>query len=137
MSRLLAHEAGSDAPGSDVLAAAAGRLFTGISQHLSVVIGRLGVEALFRRVVKLRQPDFPFLDEQIFSGADGERMGDALRMRLQAQEPETIREASVTLFATFAGLLVTIVGDRLAWSLLREAWPEALRSETGIEETEE
>lgn len=137
MSRLLAHEAGREAASADALAAAAGRLFARISQHLSVVIGRMGVEALFRRTVKLRQAEFPFLDEQIVSGAEGEPTGEALRLRLQEQGPDAIREASLAIFATFAGLLVTIVGERLAWSLLREVWPEALRPETGIEETEE
>ena len=32
----------------------------------------------------------------------------------------------MTLFATFAGLLATVIGDRLAWSLLREIWPDTL-----------
>jgi hypothetical protein len=47
-----------------------------------------------------------------------------------------IREVTVTLFATFAGLLANVVGDRLTWSLLEQIWPDALLSRTGLEETE-
>jgi hypothetical protein len=36
-----------------------------------------------------------------------------------------------------AGLLVTVIGERLAWSLLREIWPEALRVEVELQETHE
>ena len=102
-----------------------------------MVIGRAGVEALFLRALKLRKPDFPFLDERMFSRDESESAGESLRARLQEQQSDVIREASVMLFATFAGLLVTVIGARLAWSLLREVWPETLRSETEFQEAEE
>jgi hypothetical protein len=119
------------------MAAASGRLLDHLSQQLSEIIGRAGVEALVLRAVKLQKPDFPFLDERILSRDPGERPGDLLRARLQNQKSDVIEEASVTLLATIAGLLATVIGERLAWSLLRDAWPETLRSETEFQEAEE
>jgi hypothetical protein len=37
-----------------------------------------------------------------------------------------IREVSVTLFATFAGLLASVIGDSLTWNLLQQIWPDTL-----------
>lgn len=137
MTQLLGDEAGGDGASSEDLAAASGRLLDRLSQRLSVVIGGAGVEALLLRAVTLRKADFPFLDERMFSRAQGGSAGDSLRARLQEQEPGVIREVSVTLFATFGGLLTTVIGERLASSLLRDVWPETLRSETKFQEAEE
>ena len=41
------------------------------------------------------------------------------------------------LFATFAGVLATVVGDRLVWSLLQQIWPDTLPSAAGLQEAEE
>jgi hypothetical protein len=137
VTRLLIHEAGGDRANSQDLAAASGRLLDRLSERLSVVIGRAGVEAILLRAMKLRKVDFPFLDERMFSREQDGRGGDFLRACLQEQAAETVREASVALFATFAGLLATLIGEKLAWSLLRDVWPEALRSETEFQEAEE
>lgn len=134
---VLIHEAGGDGANSRDLAAASGRLLDRLSERLSVVIGRTGVEAILLRAMKLRKIEFPFLDEQIFSRAQDERAGDSLRACLQEQASHTVREASVALFATFVDLLATIIGDKLAWSLLRDVWPETLRSKTESQEAEE
>ncbi len=135
---LLAHEVGrGDRASSEDMAAASGRLLDRLSQRLSDVIGRAGVEALVLRAVKLRKADFPFLDERMFAREQSDSSGDFLRARLQTQESDVIREASVTLLATTAGLLATLIGERLAWSLLRDVWPETLRSETEFQEAGE
>lgn len=137
VTRLLVHDAGGDGARSEDLAAASGRVLDRLSGRLAVIIGRAGVEALFLRAVKLRKADFPFLDERIFLVEQGERAGDALRARLQEREADVITEVTVTLFATVAGLLITLIGERLVWSLLRDLWPETLRSETEPEEARE
>ncbi len=134
--RLLGHEAGGDGASSEDLAAASGRLLDLLSQRLAEVIGHGGVNALLLRAVSLSKREFPFLDELIFPVERGGSSGEPFHACLHGQEPAVIRTASVTLLATVAGLLVTVVGERLAWSLLREVWPETLRSETGFEETE-
>jgi hypothetical protein len=43
-------------------------------------------------------------------------------------------EAAGAVFATFAGLLITFIGEHLTASLLRKAWPGAF-SDAGAEET--
>jgi hypothetical protein len=135
--RLLAHEAGGQPATSENLAAAAGRLLDGLSQQLAHVIGHSGVQAVFLRAVNLCRSEFPFLDARMLSLEQGQRTAEPLRARLQEQAPEVIRAATVALFATFAGLLATVIGDRLAWSLLQQVWPHTLLSEAGLEETEE
>jgi hypothetical protein len=127
--RLLEHEAGGDQATAEDLAAAAGRLMERLSQRLAQVIGPGGVEAILLRTVALRRAEFPFLDQRIVLVRNSERPGEALRVRLQELEPDVIRNASVILVATFAGLLATVIGDKLAWSFLRDLWPDPLRPE--------
>jgi hypothetical protein len=127
--RLLEHEAGGDQATAEELAAASGRLVERLSQRLAQVIGPGGVEAIFRRAIMMRRAEFPFLDERLVRGRTSERPGEGLAARLQEFEADVIRDASVVLVATFAGLLATVIGDRLAWSFLRDVWPDTLLPE--------
>ena len=136
VTRLLGHEAGGDGASSEALAAASGRVLDLLSQGLAQVIGHFGVNAILLRAVNLCKHEFPFLDERIVPVERGESGGESLRACLQEQEPEVIRKASATLLVTVASLLATVIGDRLAWSLVRDVWPEALRSETELREDE-
>ena len=135
--RLLAHEAAGEPATSETLAAAAGRLLDRLTQRLTEVIGPDGVQAIFLRAVKLRQPEFAFLDSRIVARERGASLAEPLRACLQEQEPDVIQEVSVILFATFTGLLATVIGDRLAWSLLHQIWPDTLRPEADLQEAEE
>jgi hypothetical protein len=135
--RLLEHEAGGDQATAEDLAAAAGRLLERLSQQLARVIGPGGVEAILLRTVALRRAEFPFLDQGIVPGRNSQRSGEALRARLQGLEPGVIKNAAVILVATFAGLLATVIGDKLAWSLLRDLWPDTLRPEIEALEADE
>jgi hypothetical protein len=134
--KLLAHEVGGAPATAETLAAAAQRLLDRLSARLAEVIGPLGVRAILLRAVQLRKPEFAFLDERISPLTGSESPGESLRACLRAQEPEVIREVSVILFATFAGLLVALIGDRLALSLLQQIWPDALLPEVGLQETD-
>jgi hypothetical protein len=135
--RLLELEGGGGQATSSDLADASGRLLDRLSQRLAQVIGPAGVEAIFLRAVKLRKAEFPFLGERIVPGGTGERLGEALRDRLRGQSPEVAREATVILVATFAGLLAILIGDRLAWGVLREVWPDTLQPGVEPQEAEE
>jgi ABC-type uncharacterized transport system ATPase component len=135
--RLLAHEADAKPATSDTLAAASARLLDRLSARMGEVIGPAGVQAIFLRAVKLRKPEFSFLDERIVSREGGASLAEPLRACLREQEPEVIQEVSVTLFATFAGLLATVIGDRLAWTLLQQIWPGSLLPEYELQEAEE
>jgi hypothetical protein len=135
--RLLAHEAGGEPATSETLAAASGRLLDAMSLRLAEVIGPVGVQAIFLRAVKLRKAEFAFLDERIVPRERGRSLAEPLRACLREQEPEVIQAVSVILFATFAGLLATVIGDRLTSSFLQQIWPDALLPEAELEEAEE
>jgi len=135
--RLLAHEVGAEPVTSETLAAASGRLLDELSRRLAQVIGHSGVKAVFLRAVTLCKPEFPFLDERIVPLGRGEGMAEPLRVCLQEQAPEVIRQVSVTLLATFSGVLATVIGDRLTLSLLQQIRPDILLPDADLQETEE
>ncbi len=135
--RLLAHEAGGEPATAEALAAAAGRLLERLSARLGEVIGPVGVQAIFLRAVTLRKAEFAFLDERLVARGRSASLAEALHACLREQPLEVIQEASVILFATFAGLLSVVVGDRLAWSLLQQIWPDTLLPDTELQETDE
>jgi hypothetical protein len=120
---LLARESGGNGAGSDILAGASGRVLDELSRQLAQVIGRAGVQALLLRAIRLQKIKYPLLDESLLSPRD-ETAGEAFRLCLLGEKPEMITEISVNLVATFGGLLAVLIGDRLAWNLLREAWPD-------------
>lgn len=138
LARLLEHEAGEDYATSAARAAAAGRLLDRLCERLGLVIGSLGVRALLLRAVALGRHQFPFLEGAgLGAVAHSESMGEPLRMCLEPQEPEVVTDAALTVFAAVVNLLVTAIGERLAWRLLRDVWPETLRPEAGTRENEE
>ena len=105
-----------------------------LTHRVADVIGPAGVHAIFLRAVKLRKLEFAFLDECIIPR---EGLAESLRDCLRKQDPEVIQKVAVILFATFAGLLATVVGEHLSWSLLQQIWPDTLLSETELQEAEE
>ena len=127
--RLLEHEAAGDQATAEDVAAAFGRLFEKLSHRLAQIIGPDGVEAILQRAITMRRTEFPFLDQARVSGWTSAGSAEDLRARLQELEPAVIREASIILVATFAGILAIIIGDGLAWRLLREVWPDTLLPE--------
>jgi len=135
--RLIAHEADGQPATSESLAAASGRVLESLSLGLAQVIGLSGVRAIFLRAVNLCRPEFPFFNARFVSMERGDDMTEHLRACLREQAPEVVREASVTLLATFTGLLAAVIGDRLTWSLLQQVWPDTVLSEVDLEETVE
>ena len=108
-----------------------------LSQRLGHVIGPSGVEAIFLRAVTLRKAEYPFLDERMIASDNRHSLAEPLRACLNSHEPDVIREAAVALFATFAGLLANVIGDRLTWSLLQQIWPDTLQARNDSQETDE
>ena len=137
VTQLLALEAGGEPATSETLAAAAGRLLDTLSQRLAAVIGPAGVQSILLRALKLGKSEFAFLDERIVPAESRDSLAEPLRAALQEHEPDVIRKVSVTVFATFLGLLVNVIGDRLTWSLLQQSWPDTLLPRTDRQETQE
>ena len=100
---------------------------------MAPLIGEVGVDAIFIRSVRLTRNEFPFLD---VGRATGPSTGllNQLEASLREQEPATAREAATALFTTFAGLLVSFIGENLTWQLLGAIWPGAFQRETGSQE---
>ncbi|HXH83235.1 MAG TPA: hypothetical protein VNN07_09930 [Candidatus Tectomicrobia bacterium] len=137
MTALLEHEPCGDGASARDMAAASGRALDRLSQRLTEIIGEAGVTALLLRAVARCRADFPFLNERVIRSGDERSHGEALCARLQWHEPAVIKEVSIALLATFASLLATIVGERLAWSLLRDVLPDTFTSESERPEAEE
>lgn len=137
VAQLLALETSGAPATAETLAAAAGRLLDTLCQRLADVIGPAGVQSILQRAVKLGKSEFAFLDERIVPGESRDSLAEPLRAALQEHEPDVIREVSVTLFATFLGLLANVIGDRLTWSLLQQSWPDTLLPRTDRQEIEE
>jgi hypothetical protein len=135
--RLFDYEAGGGQATAEDLAAAFGRLIEKLSQRLAQIIGPGGVEAILQRAITMRRAEFPFLEQPRVSGWTSAGLAEDLRARLQELEPAVIREASIILVATFAGILAIIIGDGLAWRLLREVWPDTLLLEIEPVEADE
>lgn len=137
MTALLEHEPCGDGASARDVAAASGRALDRLSLRLAEILGEAGVTALLLRAVALCRADFPFLDERAIRSEDGRSHGEALFARLHWHEPAVIREVSITLLVTFAGLLVTMLGERLAWTLVRDVLPDTFTSDSERPEAEE
>lgn len=124
--RVLAQEIGEAASSAEAARAAAG-VYATLSRHLSAVLGESGFHALFRRSLRLTARRFACLDV-VETNQRPEVLLDQLRSCLAQQSPAAIKEIGVALLGTFGGLLVTFIGEGLAWRLLHDAWPEAVPS---------
>jgi len=111
--------------GSAELAAVVARVYEQFAYRLAPLIGEVGVQAIFTRTLKLTQAEFPFFTGN--AAADpGERVPTQVWEALKQQEPAMVRKVSEALLTTFAGLLVRLIGERLAWRILFDLSPEAL-----------
>ncbi|MDQ3155992.1 MAG: hypothetical protein M3Q98_04615 [Actinomycetota bacterium] len=144
--KVLAQHAGS-AAGSKALAAAARRAYDDLARVSAPLIGQVGVDALAGRATHLARRDYPWLlDTRESTPARIERTPGTpppepaegpfaqVIFCLERQDPAVAAEAAGAVFATFAGLLVTFIGEPLTSGLLRKAWPDAF-SDATTEET--
>lgn len=122
IARVIAQRAGSSTDASGV-AAAARRAYEELTAVLAPLISSAGVEALSGRAFDLAQREYPA----------GERRGDdtpadepfgAVTLWLERQVPSVATDAAATLFATFAELLTTLIGEPLTTRYLEKAWPD-------------
>jgi hypothetical protein len=130
--KVLAQHAGP-AAGAEAVAAASRRAYDELVRVSAPLIGQLGVDALASRTLHLAQREYPWL---VQTRAPHQREGPfgQVVFSLERQEPAVAVEAAGAVFATFAGLLVTFIGESLTARLLRKAWPDAF-SDAGAGET--
>ena len=121
--KVLAQHSGS-ADDAEALAAAARRAYDALAQVSTPLIGQIGVDALVGRAVHLAQRDYPWLTAAPESEQTNEPFANVV-VSLGRQNLANATEGAAAVFATFAGLLVTFIGEPLTTGLLRKAWPDA------------
>lgn len=93
-----------------------------IDRALRPVVGRRGVEALFKRTLHLAASRHPRLAELKTAGDSDAVDLDHLSALLAAQTPALAAEAGDTVFEIFCELLTSLIGARLGERLLQTAW---------------
>ncbi len=135
--KVLAQHAGS-AAGAETLAAAARRAYDDLALVSAPLIGQVGVDALTGRAVHLARREYPWLvDTRESTPEHVEDPFARVIACLKRQDPVVATEAAGAVFATFAGLLVTFIGEPLTAGLLRKAWPDAFPDAFSDASTEE
>ena len=110
--RVITQRAGSSADASGV-AAAARRTHDDLTAVFAPLISSAGVEALSGRAFDLAQREYPA------GGPFGE-----VTQWLERQVPSVATEAAAAMFAAFAELLATLIGEPLTTRYLEKAWPD-------------
>ncbi|MES2297657.1 MAG: ATPase domain-containing protein [Pseudomonadota bacterium] len=118
-SRIEVHE-------SKDLAALAPRWWAAIAGALTPLVGQDGFNILYSRTVSIVQVRFPWLESK---AAD---LSFILpRAGLEARGTDTIAQACTETLLTFADLLASLIGERLAISIINVAWDSDLPSASG------
>lgn len=115
------------------LAAAAQRAYDDLAEVSTPLIGQVGVNALMGRAVHLAQRQCSWLADSREPEHANEPFAQVI-VCLARQDRAVGTEGAAAVFAIFAGLLVTFIGEPLTTGLLRKAWPEAF-SDPHTEET--
>ncbi len=122
LARIITHRAHSSGDAGAV-AAAARRTHDELTAVLAPLISSAGVAALSGRAFDLAQREYPA----------GERRGDdtptdepfgRVTLWLERQVPSVATDAAAAMFATFAELLTTLIGEPLTTRYLQKAWPD-------------
>jgi hypothetical protein len=92
--------------------------------RLDPLIGAGGYRALLARALHLAQKEFPWLDAVRVRELPACDFQD-LRGAVKGQDAATVREAFALVLANIIWLLVTFIGEDIAFGLVEEVWPEA------------
>lgn len=120
--KLLVQEAG-DGESSEQVAAGAAAAWKKLFEHLSPLLGNVGVRVLFGRSLTLTGAAFPWLATAV-EAAQKDAPWVGLHACLAQQHLDRAIEASVALVTTFLGLLGRFIGEALTLRLLYELWPD-------------
>jgi hypothetical protein len=120
--RVITRHAGSST-GAGAVAAAARLTHEELTVVVAPLISSSGVDALWGRAFDLARREFPA----------GEPKGDdvttddpfaRVTVWLESQVPSAVIDAAAAIFATFARLLATLIGEPLTTRYLAKAWPD-------------
>lgn len=100
-------------------------MFQEINDALSPIIGRRGVDALYKRSLHLATPAYPWL-AVARDGAQDFMETAKLKATLCAQGPASAAAGGVAALQTFHDLLASLVGPSLTERLLHPIWNKSL-----------
>jgi hypothetical protein len=94
-----------------------------LTRVFSPLISSTGVEALWGRAFSLAQKEYP-ADERRGEVCAEDDPSQRMRHWLERQAPAIASAAAVEVFAIFAELLITLIGEPLTTRYLQKAWPD-------------
>lgn len=120
--RVITRRAGSST-GAGAVAAAARLTHDDLTAVLDPLISSSGVKALWGRAFDLAQREYP-VDEPKSDNDPADEPFDQVSLWLEKQVQSTVTDAAAEIFATFAQLLTTLIGEPLTSRYLEKAWPD-------------
>ena len=105
------------------VAAAARHVHGDLTAVLAPLISSTGVEALLARAFDLAKREFPTGEHSAGNGPTNDPFTE-VSLWLEWQLPTAATDAAAVMFATFAELLTTLIGEPLTMQYLRKAWPD-------------
>lgn len=109
--------------GASAVAAAARVTHVELTAVFAPLISSSGVEALWGRAFDLAQREYP-ADDRRGDNSTTDDPFDQVSLWLEGQVPSTAIDAAAAMFATFAQLLTTLIGEPLTMRYLEKAWPD-------------
>ena len=94
-----------------------------LTAALAPLISSSGVDALWGRAFDLAQRQYP-ADERRHGRSATDEPFARVTLWLEAQVPSVATDAAAAMFATFAQLLTTLIGEPLTTRYLEKAWPD-------------
>lgn len=105
------------------MAAAARLTHDDLTAVLAPLISSSGVEALWGRAFDLARREYPGAERKGDDGTADEPFAQ-VTLWLERQVPSAATDAAAAIFAAFAELLTTLIGEPLTTRYLEKAWPD-------------
>ena len=109
--------------GASAVAAAARLTHDDLTAVFAPLISSAGVDALLGRAFDLAQREYPADERRGDDGTTDEPFAQ-VSLWLERQVPSVATDAAAAIFATFAELLTTLIGEPLTMRYLEKAWPD-------------
>lgn len=119
---VITRRAGSST-GAGALAAATRLTHDDLTAVFAPLISSAGVEALWGRAFDLAQREYP-VDQHRADDSTTDEPFAQVSLWLERQVPSVATDAAAAMFATFAELLTTLIGEPLTTRYLEKAWPD-------------
>ena len=127
VARMITRRLGS-ATGAGAVAEAARLTHDELAAVLAPLISGAGVDALLGRAFDLVQREYP-AEWRSGNSTPADQPFAPMSLWLELQDPASATDAAAAMFATFAQLLSTLIGEPLTTRYLEKAWPEGFSDE--------